>query len=77
MRFHLETARRRGPVSRVAIRTVNGLPALVIETVPLRPQMAPRLVMRCELDDGGRIRELHSILAPRKLTAVPFDLPPA
>jgi RNA polymerase sigma-70 factor (ECF subfamily) len=72
IRFHLETARRRGPISRVAMRTVNGLPALVIETTPLRPQMAPRVVLRCEIDADGRIRELHSILASRKLTAVRF-----
>lgn len=72
VRFHLETARRRGPISRVEMRTVNGLPALVIETTPLRPQMAPRVVLRCELAPDGRIRELHSILASRKLTAVRF-----
>jgi hypothetical protein len=38
--------------------------------------MAPRLVLRCEVDAAGRIRELHTILAPRKLTAVRFDAPP-
>ena len=37
--------------------------------------MAPRLVLRCEVDAGGRIRELHTILAPRKLTAVRFEDP--
>jgi RNA polymerase sigma-70 factor (ECF subfamily) len=73
VRFHLETARRRGPISRVTMRTVNGLPALVIVTTPLRPQMAPRVVLRCEVDADGRIRELHTILASRKLTAVRFD----
>jgi RNA polymerase sigma-70 factor (ECF subfamily) len=70
IRFHLETARRRAPVSRTEFREVNGLPALVIETVPLRRQMAPRIVLRCEVDRAGRIVELHSILAPRKLTAI-------
>jgi RNA polymerase sigma-70 factor (ECF subfamily) len=71
-RFHLETARRRGPISHVEMRSVNGLPALVIETRPLRPQMAPRVVLRCEIDEEGRICELHSILASRKLTAIRF-----
>ncbi len=75
IRFHLETARRREPISRIAMRTVNGLPALVIETTPLRPQMAPRVVLRCEIDADGRIRELHTVLASRKLTAVRFDDP--
>lgn len=76
VRFHLETARRRGPISRVELRTMNGLPALVIETATIRPQMAPRVVLRCEVDDAGRIRELHSILASRKLTAVRFSNAP-
>ena len=75
IRFHLETARRRGPISRVAMRIVNGLPALVIVTTPLRPQMAPHVVLRCEVDADGRIHELHTILASRKLTAVRFDGP--
>lgn len=72
-RFHLETARRRLPTSTTTFRTINGVPALVVVTRPLRPQMAPRLVLRCEVDASGRIRELHTILAPRKLTAVRFE----
>lgn len=75
-RFHLETARRRGPISRLEIRTVNGLPALCIETAAIRPQMAPLVILRCEVDPDGRIRELHAILAPRKLTAVRFAASP-
>ena len=73
VRFHLEVGRRRGPISRVEMRELNGLPALVIETTPLRPQMAPRLVLRCEVDPTGRITELHTILTARKLTAVRFS----
>lgn len=76
-RFHLETARRRAPISRTELRWINGLPALVVVTRPLRRQMAPRLVLRCEVDAVGRIRELHTILNPRKLTAVRFGEPPA
>lgn len=74
-RFHLETARRRAPVSRTELRWINGVAALVVVTRPLRPQMAPRLVLRCEVDALGRIRELHTILNPRKLTAVRFGDP--
>ena len=75
IRFHLETARRRAPISTTQFRWINGVPALVVVTRPLRPQMAPRLVLRCEVDASGRIRELHTILAPRKLTAVRFENP--
>jgi len=74
-RFHLETARRRAPISRTELRWINGVAALVVVTRPLRPRMAPRLVLRCEVDAEGRIRELHTILNPRKLTAVRFGEP--
>jgi RNA polymerase sigma-70 factor (ECF subfamily) len=74
-RFHLETARRRAPISSTELRWINGLPALVVVTRPIRPQMAPRLVLRCEVDAEGRIRELHTILNPRKLSAVRFGGP--
>lgn len=70
VRFHLETGRRRGPISCVELREVNGLPALVVETTPLRARMAPRLVLHCEVDAAGRITTLHTILTTRKLTAV-------
>jgi len=72
VRFHLETARRRAPISTSELRFVNGALALVVETRPLRPQMAPRLVLRCEVDASGRISELHTVLAPAKLTAMRF-----
>ncbi|HEY2774473.1 MAG TPA: sigma-70 family RNA polymerase sigma factor [Candidatus Binatia bacterium] len=76
IRFHLEVARRRAPISTSEIRVVNGAAALVVVTRPLRSRMSPRLVLRCEVDADGRIRELHTILAPRKLTAVRFGEPP-
>jgi len=72
IRFHLETARRRAPISHSELRWTNGDPALVVVTRPIRRQMAPRLVLRCEVDAGGRIRELHTILSPVKLTAIRF-----
>ena len=75
VRFHLETARRRAPISSTEFRWINGVAGLVVVTRPLRPQMAPRLVLRCEVDADGRIRELHTILNPRKLTAVRFGDP--
>jgi len=71
--FHLKTAKWRAPVSQVDIRWINGLPAAVIATVTARASQAPRLVLRCEIDGDGKIREVQSVLAPRKLTAVRFD----
>jgi RNA polymerase sigma-70 factor (ECF subfamily) len=56
--------------ARTEIRLVNGLPAALITLErPMRRQ-APRALLRCELDDEGRIRLVHAILAPRKLAAL-------
>jgi RNA polymerase sigma-70 factor (ECF subfamily) len=67
----LRVARRRSAGSRVAVRTVNGLPALVIEYARSERRQAPRAVLRCEMAPDGRIGEVHVVLASRKLTAVP------
>lgn len=70
--LHLRVARRRGAGARVEFRLCNGLPAVVIEYASATKRQAPRAVLRCELDPDGHIRELHTILASRKLTAVRF-----
>jgi RNA polymerase sigma-70 factor (ECF subfamily) len=75
-RFHLEIGRRRAPISTSEIRFVNGAPALVVATRPLRRQMAPALVLRVEVDETGLIREIHTVLAPAKLTGVRFPAAP-
>jgi RNA polymerase sigma-70 factor (ECF subfamily) len=59
-----------GPTT--SIRLVNGLPAAVIELARPKLRLAPRSVIRLELDAEGRIREIHAVLAPRKLGAVHF-----
>jgi RNA polymerase sigma-70 factor (ECF subfamily) len=73
-KFYLRAALHRqqaGP--RIEVRLVNGLPAAVIELArPKRLRQAPRTVLRLELDAGGRIREIQTVLAPRKLRAVRF-----
>lgn len=51
-------------------RMLNGLPALVFEVPNIPAGFAPRTVLLCQLDAKGRIAQLHSILATRKLTAV-------
>jgi len=70
--LHMRVAQRRGAGARVEFRVMNGLPAVVIEYASAVKRQAPRVVLRCEVDADGRIRELHTILASRKLTAVQF-----
>jgi RNA polymerase sigma-70 factor (ECF subfamily) len=58
------------------VRMLNGLPACLIEFRSTRDREAPRFIVRCDIDADNRIRELHVVLAPRKLTAVRFAPPP-
>lgn len=51
-------------------RVLNGMPALVFEILNIPEGFAPHTVMLCQLDGDGRIVQLHSVLASRKLTAV-------
>ena len=61
----------RGIVLDFAVRTLNGLPALLVRSAP-GPGLAPRFVFRVDIDRDGRIDELHVILATPKLKAVEF-----
>lgn len=70
--LHLRVAKRRAPGARIEFRTMNGFPAVVIEYATATRRQAPRLALCCDVDREGRIRELHAVLAPRKLTAVRF-----
>jgi len=72
-RFFLRAAlQRREADPKAEIRLANGLPVLLISLGrPVRRQ-APCTLIRCDLDDAGRIRGIHAILAPRKLAAVRF-----
>lgn len=68
MRLYLVAAmHRREAGFATELRLVNGLPAALITLArPVRRQ-APRSLLRCELDEGGRIRLVHAVLAPQKL----------
>ena len=70
--LHMRVAQRRGAGARIEFRPMNGLPAVLIEYASAIKRQAPRVVLRCEVDVNGHIRELHTILASRKLTAVRF-----
>jgi len=56
--------------SGVQLREINGVPAAVFERPSPPPRWAPRLIIRVELDASGQICEIHSVLAPAKLTAI-------
>jgi RNA polymerase sigma-70 factor (ECF subfamily) len=68
-RFYMGLLKKVAP-SRVLFRIMNGLPALVIEVDDPPPRVAPRLVLRCDVAEDGRIEQVHAILARGKLTGV-------
>lgn len=70
--LHMRVARRRGAGARLEFRLMNGQPAVLIQYASAIRRQAPRAVLRFEVSANGRIRELHTILASRKLTAVRF-----
>lgn len=61
--------------TRYEIRWVNGAPAILGEAERARAGEPTRFVTRLELDAGGRVREIHTILATAKLTAF-YRTPP-
>ncbi|MEW6297355.1 MAG: sigma factor-like helix-turn-helix DNA-binding protein [Thermodesulfobacteriota bacterium] len=69
-RFFLKLAQKNRSAIRLRLGMINGLPACVIDFAYQRPRAAPRVVLRCDVDADGRIREFHAILATRKLSAV-------
>jgi RNA polymerase sigma factor (sigma-70 family) len=68
-RFYLGLMKKIVP-TRVLFRVLNGLPALVIEVDDPPPRVAPRLVVRCDVGDDGRIEQVHAVLARAKLSGV-------
>jgi RNA polymerase sigma-70 factor (ECF subfamily) len=61
---------KKAPPGRIAVRALNGLPALVVEIEDPRPRVAPRVVMRCEIGEDGLIDQVHVVLARDKLHAL-------
>ncbi len=49
----------------------NGLPAVLLRYRPAREIYAPRVLLRLDTDASGRVAEIQSVLATRKLVALP------
>jgi RNA polymerase sigma-70 factor (ECF subfamily) len=70
VRFLVGLQRKARWSGRVALASLNGLPAVVADIDDVGGRWAPRLVLRCELDERGTIREVHIVVASAKLAAV-------
>ena len=57
-------------VTSTSLQLVNGEPAILVERSQMRPGHASFFTMHCELDRDSRMRRLHFVFAPSKLTAL-------
>jgi RNA polymerase sigma-70 factor (ECF subfamily) len=64
-RFYVNVARTPRPGAEYTLRTLNGLPAMVLTI-----DGAPRLVLRIEIDDDDRVVAVHSVIARAKLSGL-------
>jgi RNA polymerase sigma-70 factor (ECF subfamily) len=71
-RLLLTSAAKLTPGATFDFRMLNGSPAVLVAS-PAPPGQAPRFVTRIDLGRDGTIREIHAILATRKLSAVRFE----
>jgi RNA polymerase sigma-70 factor (ECF subfamily) len=56
-------------VTSTSIHILNGQPAILIKRSRVNPGHASFFTMHCELDETSRMRRLHFVFAPGKLTA--------
>ena len=57
-------------VTSTSLSNVNGEPAILVERSQMGPGHASFFTMHCELDEDSRMRRLHFVFAPSKLTAL-------
>jgi RNA polymerase sigma-70 factor (ECF subfamily) len=55
---------------RFTVRMFNGLPAILVEDLATVTRAATRYTIHFEVNDEGRIRGLHAVIAPGKLSAI-------
>ena len=57
-------------VTSTSLHLLNGEPAVVVERSKVQPGHASFYTMHCELDVTSRVRRLHFVFAPSKLSAL-------
>jgi RNA polymerase sigma-70 factor, ECF subfamily len=60
------------PSRQSLVENVNGAPALVVDSAPPPGvDVAPRVVLTCDVDRAGRITTLYALAAPEKVARLP------
>lgn len=68
-KLYIGLRKHQRPDARFVLRSMNGMPALVVEQGRHHKQ-APRFVLSCDVDAEGRITAIYSVLATPKLRHV-------
>ncbi|HYO57985.1 sigma-70 family RNA polymerase sigma factor [Archangium sp.] len=68
--FYRRVQQMRGAPDVLELRMLNGMPAVVAEWRESRPGTPSRVVLRVDIDAAGRITEVHSVQASRKLVGL-------
>ena len=70
LRFLLGLVGKYGPPASIEWRNLNGLPGVLATYERDKARLANRFVIRADVDEAGRISELHVVLTESKLSAV-------
>lgn len=70
LRLILGLASKSTSEPRFVLRSLNGLPAVLVEDPISTTTNATRYTLHIEVDDAGRINGLHAVMVPRKLSAL-------
>ena len=72
-RFYQSLVQKLGTGGRFQLRSLNGLPTLIVDRPDSPASYSPRLTLQCEPDAAGRIARIYVVQATRKLTAIAQD----
>jgi RNA polymerase sigma-70 factor (ECF subfamily) len=70
--FFASMAKQNRQVEKFEIRTINGLPALLVTFASGREGDAPRMILRCDPAPDGRVEALQFVIASEKLRRIRF-----
>ena len=73
VRLYLAREQRMGPPSRAHVGEINGLPAWIAEWDDAPPDRPGAVVLQCDVDASGHIRQIYTILATRKIAPLRRD----
>jgi RNA polymerase sigma-70 factor (ECF subfamily) len=71
-RFFLGISRGHDLEIRADVRMLNGMPALVVRVANAGRRRAPRFALTVDVGADGKIRQIHTVSATRKITHIVF-----